>query len=112
MEKTPWIPLREYNICCWGPVNVRGQMTNENASLFSDIYKFTDEQIDAYVKMMGECGFNGIQLIDNCYLWRVSSTPQHAHDILKKFIKAAKKYGQHVTLWDWAACFDHHGWHD
>ena len=112
MEKTPWIPLREYNICCWGPVNVRGQMTNENASLFSDIYKFTDEQIDAYVKMMGECGFNGIQLIDNCYLWRVSSTPQHAHDILKKFIKAAKKYGQHVTLWVWAACFDHHGWHD
>ncbi len=110
--QNPWIKEREYAFCCWVPEIVRGEYFNHKANRILDILRASDEQIDRYVKMMGELGFTGIQILDNCAVWAACGSVDAAHGQLKKFIAAAKKYGQKVTVWVWAACFTDYGWHD
>ena len=111
MDK-PWINVREYAICPWRPGFVRGQFYNPYANKDADIFSYTEEEIDLYVQMMGELGFTGVQILSTCYTWGSFGSIDDAQEKIKQIAKAAKKHGQTVTLWVWAAQFSAYGWVD
>ena len=107
-----WINVREYAICPWRPDFVRGQFYNPYANKDADIYNYSEEEIDLYVQMMGELGFTGVQILNTCYTWSTFGSIDDAQEKIKQIAKAAKKHGQTVTLWVWAAQFSAYGWVD
>ena len=107
-----WINVREYAICPWRPGFVRGQFYNPFANKDADIYGYSEEEIDLYVQMMGELGFTGVQILNTCYTWSTFGSIDDAQEKIRQIAKAAKKHGQTVTLWVWAAQFSAYGWVD
>ncbi|MBP1996083.1 hypothetical protein [Paenibacillus eucommiae] len=108
----PWVQQREWALCPWIPSQVRGEFINPHASNDFDIFKFSERQLEEYIKMMGSFGFNGVQLLDTCYMWSRFGSIDAYHEKLKQIAQIAHQCGQKVTLWVWAACFDEYGWVD
>ena len=111
-QENPWIPEREATICCWEPNNVRGDYSNPYASKIPNIYLYSRDQMDSYMKMLKKFGFTGVQLIDCCYSWSQAGSVSAFHDRLLLIMHAARNNGLKITLWVWAACFEGHGWKD
>jgi len=105
-----WVKVREYAICPWRPHFVRGQFYNPYANKNADIFNYSEEEIDLYVQMMGKLGFTGVQILNTCYTWSTFGSIDDAQEKIKQIAKAAKKHGQTVTLWVWAAQFSAYGW--
>ena len=112
LAEKPWIPQREWALCPWVPWNVRGTYVNPYADQRVNIYKFTDSQQSRYVEMFDWFGFSGAQLIEGANSWSYFSSVEAYQDQVKKLARLARDNGQDVTLWVWAAEFNHYGWID
>jgi hypothetical protein len=108
----PWIKEREISLCIWKVDQNRGFISNMNPSLYSDFMSYSNRQIAAYVKMIKECGFTGIQVTDICSAWRASLSYETVHDRFRFLADELHKNGMKFTLWVWAAEFTSHGWVD
>ena len=111
-RKRPWIPNREVSLCPWESNGVRGDYTNPYAALQPNIYRYSARQMDAYMKMLVQMGYKGVQFIDSCYSWHLYGSAEAFHDALIRMVRAAKAVGLKTTLWVWAAFFGGHAWCD
>ncbi len=112
LSEKPWIPAREWTLCPWVPWNVRGVYVNPYADERVNLYEFTDAQLAKYVEMFDWFGFSGAQLIDSANSWSYFGSVESYQEQLKKLSRLAHANGQQVTLWVWAAEFNHYGWTD
>ncbi len=112
LSEKPWIPQREWALCPWVPWNVRGTYVNPYADERVNVYKFTDAELSRYVDMFDWFGFSGAQLIEGANSWSYAGSVEAYQDELKKMARMARDNGQQVTLWVWAAEFNHYGWVD
>ncbi len=110
--QSPWIREREANVCTWKFDYDRGMVSNMNVSLLNDFISLSDGQLDAYARMMKECGFTGIQVTDMCSAWRASGSWRIVHDRYKVLADACHRIGMKFSVWCWAAEFSGHGWQD
>ena len=112
LAERPWIPEREYALCCWVPRYSPGAFVNPYADERMNVLLYGKQQRDAYIDMFDWFGFSGIQLLDVCFNFDLFGSVEGYHDRLKAFARSARQNGQHVTLWVWAAEFNHYGWSD
>lgn len=108
----PWIREREVTFCGWKPDTPRGYIQNFDVSLVPDLYCFSDNQLQNYVRMVKSFGFTGMQVTDGCSMWRGCGSYQRAHDIFRKLANYLHNEGMKFTLWVWASNFNGHGWYD
>jgi len=111
-KDNPWISEREITICCWESHKVRGDYTNQYASILPNVFGYSAQQMRDYIKMFKEFGFTGVQLLDTCYSWCQAGSVQAFHERLITMAKAAHELNMKVTLWIWASSFHGHGWYD
>ena len=107
--QTPWIREREATLCTWKFDYDRGYVSNMSVSLLNDFMCLSDRQLENYARMIKECGFTGIQVMDICAAWRASGSYETVHDRFKTLSKACRSIGLKFTLWCWAAEFSGHG---
>lgn len=112
LAERPWIPQREYAMCCWVPRYVRGVFVNPYADERMNVWLYGEQQRGAYADMFDWFGFSGVQLLDVCYNFGLFGSVEAFQDRLKAIARSARQNGQHVTLWVWAAEFNHYGWPD
>ncbi|MBO4679568.1 MAG: hypothetical protein J5626_07845 [Lachnospiraceae bacterium] len=108
----PWMPEREPIICLWKTNMTRGAYYNAATSLKSEVLSYSDDMLYAYVKMMRDCGFTGIQVTDMCSAWAAYGNYEFVHDRLRFMADAAHSLGMKFTLWVWGAEFTGYGWED
>lgn len=108
----PWIRQREWALCPWVPNQVRGEYHNPHAGNDVNILMYSEQRLESYIRMMGSFGFNGVQLMDTCYMWSQFGSVEAFHEKLQQIARIAHRCGQSVTLWVWAACFEGFGWVD
>lgn len=108
--ENPWIKEREATLCTWKFDYNRGYISNMSVSLINDFMCLSDRQLKNYAKMIKECGFTGIQVMDICAAWRASGGYENVHDKFKTLSKACHSIGLKFTVWCWAAEFSGHGW--
>ncbi|MBR6921573.1 MAG: hypothetical protein IKH51_05220 [Clostridia bacterium] len=106
----PWIKEREATLCTWKFDYDRGYVSNTSVSLINDFMSLSDRQLSDYAKMIKECGFTGIQVMDICSAWRYGGGYENVHDKFKTLSEAAHAAGLNFTVWCWAAEFSGHGW--
>ena len=106
----PWIKEREATVCTWKFDYDRGYVGNMSVSLINDFMCLSDRQLCDYAKMIKECGFTGIQVMDICAAWRASGGYENVHDKFKTLSEACHDIGLNFTVWCWAAEFSGHGW--
>ena len=106
----PWIKEREATLCTWKFDYDRGYVSNTSVSLINDFMSLSDRQLSDYAKMIKECGFTGIQVMDICSAWRYGGGYENVHDKFKTLSEACHKIGLNFTVWCWAAEFSGHGW--
>lgn len=111
-KEHPWIPSREVSLCPWESYNVRGDYTNPHAALQPNIYRYSQRQMDAYMKMLVQMGYTGVQFIDSCYSWHLYGSAEAFHEVLIRMMLSARNAGLKTTLWVWAAFFSGHAWCD
>jgi hypothetical protein len=112
MISTPWISKREWTLCPWAPDIVRRSFTNTNADKRNNIWLYGQTQLSAYVDMFDWFGFSGVQLMETVANYGILGSPASFQDRQKLLATAARKNGQDVTLWVWAAQFNDYGWKD
>ena len=112
LSMKPWIPEREYSVCSWVSRYVRGAFFNPYGDERLNIWDYSPQQTDAYVDMFDWFGFSGVQLMETCYSYGLLGSIEAFHARLKEFASAARRNGQNVSLWVWAAEFSHFNWID
>ncbi len=112
VEKLAWIPEREASLCPWESNGVRGDYMNSQAALQPNIYRYSQRQMAAYMRMLRQMGFTGVQFIDSCYSWHLYGSAEAFHDALIRMMRAAREAGLKTSLWVWAAFFGGHAWCD
>ena len=108
----PWIAEREATLCTWKFDYDRGYISNMSVSLINDFMCLSVRQLNSYARMIKECGFTGIQVMDICSAWRASGSWENVHDKIKLLSGACHSIGLNFTVWVWAAEFSGHGWND
>jgi hypothetical protein len=91
---------------------VRGVFVNPYADERMNIWQYSGPQIAQYVEMYDWFGFSGIQLMETSYSYGILGSVEAFHARLKEFASAARRNGQNVSLWVWAAEFSHFNWID
>ncbi len=110
--RSPWIPERQWALCPWTPRDVRGAFVNPWADNRMNLFLFSDEALERYVEMFDWFGFSGVQLLETSYNYGVFGSPEAFQDKERTIARKAKKFGQNVSLWVWAAEFNGFGWTD
>ena len=106
----PWIKEREATLCTWKFDCNRGYISNPSVSLINDFMSLSKRQLCDYAKMIKECGFTGVQVMDICSAWRYGGGYENVHDKFKTLSEACREIGLNFTVWCWAAEFSGHGW--
>ncbi len=112
IEKSPWIPSREWTLCPWEPEFVRGYFYNPQADRRLDIYRYSRKRLGNYVDMFDWFGFSGCQLMETCYTYNILGSVEAAHEWQKLMAECVRSRDLDVTLWAWTACFEGFGWYD
>ncbi|MFN0166994.1 MAG: glycoside hydrolase family 20 zincin-like fold domain-containing protein [Bryobacteraceae bacterium] len=110
--RSPWIPERQWALCPWTPRDVRGAFVNPWADNRMNLFLFSDDALERYVEMFDWFGFSGVQLLETSYNYGVFGSPEAFQDKERAIARKAKKFGQNVSLWVWAAEFNGFGWTD
>ena len=58
-SESPWIPHREWTVCPWTPLFVRGRFVNPDADRRMDITRYGQRQLADYAEMLDWFGFSG-----------------------------------------------------
>lgn len=109
---TAWIGEREATILLWSHFRPGGTSINNSVSFKTDIMSFSDDQLYEYVKMLKQCGYNGIQVTDICSAWGASGGKDNVQCSIRKLADAAHSMDMHFTLWVWGAQFTLYGYAD
>ena len=99
----PWNEKREPIICLWKTDAPRGVTQNPATSLKCELLSYSDDQLYAYVKMMKNIGYTGIQVTDMCSAWAYYGNYEFVHDRIRFMADAAHSLGMDFTLWVWGA---------
>ena len=111
-KKQAWIADREVSICIWESNSVRGEYMNPHAALQPNVFRYSLRQMKAYMRMLKQMGYTGVQLMDCCYSWHLYGSAEAFHEAMIRMMQAAQSEGLKITLWVWAALFEGHGWCD
>ncbi len=109
---SPWIPHREWTVCPWTPLHVRGVFVNPRADRRLDITHFGERQLADYAEMFDWFGYNGCQLIETSYSYGVFGSTEAFQSWQKRLAAAVRDNGQEVSLWVWSAQFSGFNWYD
>jgi hypothetical protein len=110
--ESPWIPHREWTVCPWTPLFVRGVFVNPQADRRMDITRYGEEQLADYAEMFDWFGYSGCQLIETCYSYGVFGSAEGFQSWQKRLATAVRSNGQEVSLWVWSAEFSGFNWYD
>jgi hypothetical protein len=107
-----WIPHREWTVCPWTPLFVRGMFVNPHADRRLDMTLYSDRQLADYVEMMDWFGYSGCQIMETSYSYGVFGSIEGFQDWQRRLALAVRANGQQVSLWVWAAMFSGMNWND
>lgn len=111
-KKEAWIEEREAIVTLWNLNHARGTYLDSDVSTKTNILDFTEEQIYEYVKMLGYCGFTGVQVTEMCSTWAATDGYEAGHEKLRMIADAAHSMDMKFTMWVWGAEFADCGWID
>ena len=109
---SPWIPHREWTVCPWTPLYVRGAFVNPRADRRLDITLYGDRQLADYAEMLDWFGYSGCQLMETSYSYGVFGSIEGFHSWQERLARAVRDNGQEVSLWVWSAQFSGYNWYD
>jgi hypothetical protein len=112
LAESPWIARREWTLCPWDPLHVRGVFLNPEADRRMDIYRYSRDRLGRYVAMLDAFGFSGAQLMETSYTYGVFGSIDAAQEWQCRLAGLLRENGQEVSLWAWAAQFTGFGWQD
>ena len=110
--ESPWIPHREWTVCPWTPLQVRGVFTNPHADRRLDITLYGEQQLADYAEMLDWFGYSGCQMMETSYSYGVFGSIAAFQSWQKRLAKAVRENGQELSLWVWAAQFAGFNWRD
>ena len=110
--ESPWIPHREWTVCPWTPLQVRGVFANPNADRRLDITLYGEQQLADYAEMLDWFGYSGCQMMETSYSYGVFGSVAAFQSWQKRLAKAVRENGQELSLWVWAAQFSGFNWRD
>ena len=110
--ESPWIPHREWTVCPWTPLQVRGVFANPNADRRLDITLYGEQQLADYAEMLDWFGYSGCQMMETSYSYGVLGSIAAFQSWQKRLAQAVRENGQEISLWVWAAQFAGFNWRD
>ena len=111
LAEKPWKSSRAYMLVNWRPDDVRTKFYNRMVDKRVDPFRYSDEQLQNYVRMFDDLGFNGVQLGESSISWSMTGSKEAYQEILRRVARAAHANGQQVSYLMWAAEFNV-GWID